>query len=228
MPQVSSSLYRGFKTSAFRGINLLARICRSNREAPSSPRPSSVSSIRLLLLSLCVLAFSCKASQAQAAPAVSSSDVEAAYLYNFGKFIEWPAPADTNAAPFSICVVGKDDFGTTLDSLIQNDTVNGRAIVAKRLPSITVADACQILFLGASEQARLARDLDTVKDKPVLTVSSIPGFLDRGGMIQFLVRDSRVRFAVNLTSAAQAHLALSSELLKVAVSVNSKPAQGEQ
>ncbi|HEV2620086.1 MAG TPA: YfiR family protein [Acidobacteriaceae bacterium] len=167
---------------------------------------------------------------AQAAPPLSSSDVEAAYLYNFGKFIEWPTPAspETNPAPFSICVVGKDDFGATLDSLIQNDTVNGRAIVARRLPSIAATDGCQILFLGASEQAHLAKDLDTIKDKSILTVSSIPGFLDHGGIIQFLVRDSRVRFAVNLASATRAHLTLSSELLKVAVYVNSKPAQEGQ
>jgi hypothetical protein len=230
MPQKSSSLYRGLKTSAasaFEGIHLLARICRSNRAFPPRPCPSSLSPVRLLL-SLCLLAFSCKASQAQAAPAVSSFDVEAAYLYNFGKFIEWPAPPDATAAPFSICVVGKDEFGATLDSLIQNETVNGRAIVVKRLPTVTDADACQILFLGSTEEARLARDLDTVKAKPILTVSSIPGFLDHGGMIQFLVGDNRVRFAVNLAPATRAHLTLSSELLKVAVYVNSKPAQGGQ
>jgi hypothetical protein len=227
MPLVSSSLYRALKTLPSRGINLLARTRRFNRATPSSLRPSKFSPIRLLL-SLCALAFFCKTFPAHAAPPLSSSDVEAAYLYNFGKFIEWPAPADPNAAPFSICIVGKDDFGATLDSLVQNDTVKGRAIVAKRLPSIAVAEACQILFLGSSEQPHLARDLDAVKDKPILTVSSIPGFLDHGGMIQFLVRDSRVRFAVNLASATHADLTLSSELLKVAVFVDSKPSQGGQ
>jgi hypothetical protein len=226
MPQVTSSLYRGLKTLASRQINLLVHTRRSNRESAPAPHSSSAGPKRLLL-ALCALIFF-RTFPAQAAPPLSPSDVEAAYLYNFGKFIEWPAPTDPNPAPFSICVVGKDDFGATLDSLVQNDTINGRAIVTRHLPSIAAADTCQILFLGSSEQARLAKDLDTIKDKPILTVSNIPEFLDHGGMIQFIVHDNRVRFAVNLAPAAHANLTLSSELLKVAVYVDPKPSQEGQ
>jgi hypothetical protein len=218
---------------ASRETNLLRQVRRGICDASSLPRQTlpvdgvNVSTKTLsrpcLLLSLVVLAFVFAPGPTLSAATLSPSDVEAAYLYNFGKFIGWPPPSDATAAPFSICVVGKDDFGATLDSLIQNDTINGRTIVAKRLPSISVADACQILFLGSSEEPRLAKDLDAIKEKPILTVSSIPGFLDRGGMIQFLVRDSRVRFAVNLDSSTRAHLSLSSELLKVAVLVKLKP-----
>jgi hypothetical protein len=53
----------------------------------------------------------------------------------------------------------------------------------------------------------------------------MPAFLDRGGMIQFMVQDKRVRFAVNLAPALQAHLNVSSELLKVAVAVQGNPAE---
>jgi hypothetical protein len=59
-----------------------------------------------------------------------------------------------------------------------------------------------------------------------LTVSDISDFLDRGGMIQFVLRDNRVRFRVNLGPAQRDRLILSSELLKVAVSV--KRAEGDQ
>lgn len=166
-------------------------------------------------------------SQAQSEADLSPSDVEAAYLYNFGKFIDWPEP-DSGAAQFSICVVGKDDFGPALDSLVQSDTVKGQPIAVKRLPAVAVTEACQILFLAPSEKTRLAKDLDTLKDKPVLTVSNIPDFLDHGGIIQFIVQDNRVRFAVNLAAATRAHLSFSSELLKVAVYVNSKPPQEGQ
>ena len=184
----------------------------------------------IIFAPLCLLQIAAAFSaNAQASTALSPSDLEAAYLYNFGQFIEWPTPqADPPPAQFSICIVGKDEFGSTLDSLIQNDTVKGHTIIAKRLPSIAVVDSCQILFLSSSEKIRLAKDLDVLREKPILTVSSIPGFLDQGGMIQFLVQDNRVRFAVNLASATHVHLALSSELLKVAVYVNPKPAQEGQ
>jgi hypothetical protein len=76
------------------------------------------------------------------------------------------------------------------------------------------------VFLGVSEDAHLKKDLDAFEKKPILTVSNIPRFLERGGMIQFLVQDRRVRFAVNLPAAERTGLALSSELLKVAVYVS--------
>jgi hypothetical protein len=81
------------------------------------------------------------------------------------------------------------------------------------------------LFLARSEAAQLAKDLNAVRAKPILTVSDVSAFLDHGGMVQFVVQDKRVRFAVNLQPALQAHLAVSSELLKVAIAVESKPAE---
>jgi hypothetical protein len=159
---------------------------------------------------------------------VAPTDVEAAYLYNFGKFVEWPPQVESNPAPFTICVLGKDDFGPILDSLIANETIHQHNIVAKRMPTLANTDACQILYLGSSEQSRMTKDLDALKDKPILTVSSLTGFMDHGGMIQFLLVENRVRFEVNLAAASHCHLTLSAELLKVAVFVNSKPSQEGQ
>jgi hypothetical protein len=124
-----------------------------------------------------------------------------------------------------ICIVGKDDFGTTLDWLISNESIQGRKVTTRRLSSVLGAESCHIVFLGVSEESRLARDLDALKDKPVLTVSSLPGFLEHGGMIQFVLKENNVRFAVNLSAAAQSRIALSSELLKVALYVNPKSSE---
>jgi hypothetical protein len=172
------------------------------------------------ILMLSCLSHLCPAQpQAQLTP----SDVEAAYLYNFGKFVQWPAGPGVSSQPFSICILGQDEFGRKLDALVAGETIDGRGIVIRRLPSAEAANNCQIVFIALSEEARLAKDLDVLGKKPVLTVSGIPMFLERGGMIQFLLENNRVRFAVNLPAAQQAGLVLSSELLKVAVYVNTKP-----
>jgi hypothetical protein len=42
-------------------------------------------------------------------------------------------------------------------------------------------------------------------------------------MIQFVTQQSHVRFAVNLDAVRNARLSLSSELLRVAISVTGKP-----
>jgi YfiR/HmsC-like len=168
---------------------------------------------------MCV-SYSCTAhSQARLSP----DDVEAAYLYDFSRFVQWPANARANSQPFSLCLLGQDNLGRKLDDLIAGEAIQGRKMVALRLSSVDVADNCQIVFIGDSEGTRLEKDLDTLKTKPILTVSNLAGFLERGGMIQFLLQGKRVRFAVNLSAAQQAGLALSSELLKVAAYVNTKP-----
>jgi hypothetical protein len=161
---------------------------------------------------------------AQAQAVFTPYDVEAAYLYNFGKFVRWPADASAATAPFTICILGDDPFGERLNALVANEAIQGRPIATKRLPSVAGAESCQIVFLGLTEQARLTKDLAELGKRPVLTVSNLPGFLDRGGMIQFLQQENKVRFAVNLTAAEQTGLALSSELLKVAVHVDTKAA----
>jgi hypothetical protein len=160
--------------------------------------------------------------------AFTSNDVEAAYLYNFGKFIHWPADPNAASSPFSICILGDDPFGGKLDALIANESIQGHPILIQRLPSASAATTCQIVYLGNSEDPRLAKDLAELQKKQILTVSSLPHFLERGGMIQFLVQSNRVRFSVNLVSTEQAGLELSSELLKVAVQVQSKPVQEEK
>lgn len=159
--------------------------------------------------------------QAFAAPDQKPSeyDVEAAYLFNFGKFVEWPTNASALNQPLTICILGEDPFGPTLDHLVAGEKIGGKAVVDKKLTRIDEASACSILYISSSESSHLNRILGAVKDAPVLTVSDISDFLDRGGMIQFVLRENRVRFTVNLEPAQRDRLILSSELLKVALSV---------
>jgi YfiR/HmsC-like len=168
---------------------------------------------------LLALSFMSPLGQAQDKAAFSPYDVEAAYLYNFGKFVQWPSLPAANSQPFSICILGPDNVGKKLDDTIAGETIQGRKIVAMHVSSAEAADKCQIVFIGPSEDTRLAKDLEALQEKPVLTVSSNPEFLERGGDIQFLIQNNRVRFAVNLPAAKRSGLELSSELLKVAAYV---------
>jgi hypothetical protein len=157
----------------------------------------------------------------------SEADVEAAYLYNFGKLLRLPTvPTGPARTTFDICVVGRDDLGQTLDKLTANERSDSLPERAIRVKDAASARSCAIVFLSSSEAPRLDRDLSALADAPVLTVSDMPQFLDRGGMIQFLVANQRVRFAVNLQAVERCSLSLSSQLLKVAVSVNGKPGGG--
>ncbi|HKQ86973.1 MAG TPA: YfiR family protein [Candidatus Acidoferrales bacterium] len=152
-------------------------------------------------------------------------DVEAVYLYQFGKFVQWPT-ASVPTEPFSICVMGRDPFAQTLDNTIAGETIGQAPLKADRVDTIDDAKYCRILFISASEDARLEEILNRIGKAPVLTVSDVPGFIARGGMIQFVVQDNRVRFEINVATAKQAGLTMSSQLLKVAAAVRGAPAAG--
>lgn len=164
------------------------------------------------MIVLCLVSAVC--AQSQARP--SEYQVKAAYLYNFGKFVNWP---DSGQTEFHLCVLGDDPFGDNLDSTITNATINGKKVAARRLSSVQDAEGCEIAFIAASESARLERDLAALKKLHVLTVSDMPDFLRRGGIIQFVEEDRKVRFQVNLKAAQESGFTLSSELLKVAAKV---------
>jgi hypothetical protein len=146
--------------------------------------------------------------------------VKATYLYNFTQFVQWPRAFDEprNDA-FSICILGEDPFHAALNATIAGETVYGRQVVVARVPAPQDALACRILFISASEADHLQQILSALRNADVLTVSDMPYFTQRGGMIQFTMDGNRIRFAVNLASAREAGLILSSELLKLAVSV---------
>jgi len=198
------------------------RVRTSHRSRSSLMQRVSLTS-RMILLMLASLV-----GAAQPPNELTPYDVQAAYLNNFGKFIQWPPDPASSTEPISIRILGQDYFGKKLDNLIADETIQGRRIVARRLASATDSDNCHILFIGLSEEAHLREDLAALQKKPILTVSALPGFLDRGGMIQFVLQNKRVRFAVNLPAAEKTGIALSSELLKVAVYVNPASAQGDK
>lgn len=146
-------------------------------------------------------------------------EVKAAYLYNFGKFVEWPTETRVADDSFPICVLGRDPFGAIFDATVAGESINGKKVLVKRIAKAQDALACRILFISNSEERQLKEIMAGLDKASVLTVSDIPQFTRRGGMIQFVVEANKVRFEVNLTMAERAGLILSSQLLKVAISV---------
>jgi len=151
-------------------------------------------------------------------------EVKATYLYNFARFVEWPlSSAAAKSNSFAICVLGQDPFGPALDAIVAGESIDGKAVLAKRVSKPQDAVSCRVLYISSSEDSRLKEVLAALDKSGVLTVSDIPQFSQRGGMIEFTLQGNNVRFEVNLTIAENTGLTLSSELLKVAVTVRRHP-----
>lgn len=143
--------------------------------------------------------------------------VKAAFLYNFAKFVEWPAGAfETAQAPFLVCVLGADPFGTDLERTLKNEKIGGREINVRRIKRVQEREGCHILFVSKSERDSLPQILGALKNAAVLTVSEFDSFTQLGGMINLYVEDRRIRFEINVAPAENAGLKISSKLLKLA------------
>lgn len=153
---------------------------------------------------------------AQAIPSVEYQ-VKAAFLLNFVKFIEWPQAVFPDAkAPITLCVFGRDPFGSALDDIIRGRVVNNREVLARRIHELSDMNSCQLVFVSASEDKRLPELLASTEGTSVLVVGEAEGFAERGGGIQFFLEGNRLRFAVNVDAVKRAHLDVSSKLLALA------------
>jgi hypothetical protein len=177
-------------------------------------RSSSGTRWRVLGLAFCFAAHVLPAAEIPERP--TEAQVKAAYLYNFGKFVRWQTPpTDT----FDICVIGKNPFGAALSNTVAGERIEGKSIVARDVPATAEPSHCRILFITTGEEDRLKAAFAVAKRNGSLTVSDMPHFADRGGMIGLVNQNGRIRFEVNLAAAEEAGLNVSSELLKVAVKV---------
>lgn len=143
--------------------------------------------------------------------------VKAAFLYNFAKFVDWPAEAlGGSNGTLVIGVIGDDPFGGALDQAINGKTVNGRALVVRRLKWGQDLRFCHILFISASERKHLPQIIQSLRGASVLTVGDMGQFNQEGGIINFVLEASKVRFEINSRGADQAQLRISSKLLALA------------
>jgi hypothetical protein len=157
-------------------------------------------------------------------------EVKAAFLYNFIKFVEWPASAfEGKNSPIVIGVLGSDPFLDTssatnyLEDAIAGKTIEDRRIVVLHLERASDLSSCQLLFVSPSEKNHLKEILQRLRGKHVLTVSETENFCEQGGIINFIRQPGKVRFEINPLMAEEGHLKINSRLLNVAKIISVQP-----
>lgn len=149
--------------------------------------------------------------------------VKAAYLTKFIPFIQWPdATFASPAAPITICVLGNDPFGASLDKAAGGAKSVDRPILVRRLNEPDPA-ACQLLFAAGGDPAMMSAALDAMKGRAVVTVTDMD--TAPRGVISFVVVGNRVRFDIDDSLAAEGGLTISSKLLGLARHVKQRGPQ---
>jgi hypothetical protein len=183
------------------------------------PHPTTRRKWLLKLTGLCVAA-ACTA--AETTPGAGEYEVKAAFLYNFTKFTDWPPRVfPSSNAPIVIGILGEDPFGKTIDDVVSGEVVAGHPLFVKRLRADDDLRSCHVLFISRSEKERLPELLRQLKGTPVLTVSEVNGFAEKGGIVNLLLANKTVKMEINPAAAEHAGLQISAKLLKLARLVNS-------
>jgi len=141
------------------------------------------------------------------------AQLKAAYIYNFGKYVTWPTISATD--PLEICLLGPDPLADPLEKL-EERKIGDREITFDLLDSASGKTDCEVLFISRSQQEQLAAILAELKGNAVLTVSDIQGFARKGGMIELVKKEHKIRFIINLDSVHRVGLVISSRLLRLA------------
>lgn len=168
-------------------------------------------------LTAAVLLFLAMATQSPGIQSITEDQIKADYLFNFAKFIEWPADAfPAPEAPLDFCTLGHSPVVDDIDTSVRGKSIGDHTIVVKHLHAVEEMKDCQLVFLAAGANKQEQKLIQSAKGAPLLLVSEIPGFSHAGGTIELIMEDGKLLFEVNLKAAESAHLKISSKLLTMA------------
>ena len=155
--------------------------------------------------------------QAEATNLQHEYNVKAAFLYSFGRYVEWPKDAfEERSGAFVVGIFGEDPFEQILDRIAQSKTIQGRRIVIQKMASIEEMQTCHILFVSHSvSPAQHDAIINKMRDKPTLLVGETPGFAEHGGGLNFFLEGGTVRFEINVEAIRQKMLIIDAKLLNL-------------
>jgi hypothetical protein len=167
----------------------------------------------LLTISLVLLV----ATHLAAAQTASDHAVKAAYIYNFAKFVEWPAASFGDASTaMRFCILNDPSFGEELNRIVAGKLIASRPVEVVHVQDGGRSRNCQVLYINSVQSRQTRRVIEVLRGASVLTVGESDDFLEDGGVIDFVLQDDRIHFHINRKSANDAGLRISSRLLAVA------------
>lgn len=191
---------------------------RRSKSSGAAKRPFPAAPI-LLATMLCLLG---AAASAQA-PSADENQVKAAFLLNFGRFVEWPPTAFADQTErFRICISGATDVANALGVLTVGQQLHGRGIAVHLIDHHQPLKQCHILFIGNVTTRERKTLLAEAKGTFTFTVADEKDFIDNGGMLGLVNADNRISFEINQQVAEDAGLKISSRLLSLARVVRGK------
>jgi uncharacterized protein DUF4154 len=142
--------------------------------------------------------------------------IKAGYLFNFAKFVDWPASVPNDS--LTVCFIGAEGIQSAFEQNLNDKRVGSRRLAVRALHEPQAIDGCNVLFVDSKTPASTFARFGS-SSLPILTVGDDRNFTQSGGIISLYTESNRLRFIVNVQNAARAKLHISSNLLQLASSI---------
>src|SRR5580692_196700 len=136
--------------------------CRWARRLATKLGSRRLRRVSFLLVSFCLFSNASPKGMSQSEEG-AAYPVKLAFIYNFTKFVEWPAASYRDAgAPLVICIAGHDPFSRDLEQELQTRTAGGRSVEVRTMKPTDTLSGCHVVFVPATEkdQDKIVRDLN--------------------------------------------------------------------
>jgi len=161
---------------------------------------------------------------AEQQPIALEDELKAVYIFNFIRFTDWPdSVSSASGQTIRLSVLGNHTLRKKLKKIASKQASHGVKLDVHLCAMPACAEQSDALFINESEGETLKKTLIILQDKPILTISDIPGFADQGGMIELKRQNKRVVFRINLQAIKKVDLYVSAQLLQLGEIVGEKP-----
>ena len=148
----------------------------------------------------------------------TGAKIKAVYIYNFTKYIEWPA--DYQSGDFTIAILGENaSLYKELNNMSKVKKVANRPFTIKLINNVDEIGKSHIVYIPKDNISLVAKALSKVNGKSTLIVTESPGYAKKGATINFMIAGGRQKFELNKSTAQLHNLKVSSTLESLAVLV---------
>ena len=139
------------------------------------------------------------------------------YLIGFIDFIHWERETKN---PIIIGLVGDSTLEREIQIIADKKKAAGasRGFVVTKITDIEKElPTVDVIFLPKGSESSWPTIIPKAKELGILTVGDSSGFLEAGGLIEFVIKKNRLRFTLNLEAAEDYRMGFSSKLARLAV-----------
>jgi hypothetical protein len=142
------------------------------------------------------------------------SGLQAMYIYNFLRHINWPV--SSVGSEFVIGVYGSSDTYNQLTSYTKDRRIGNKNIVVVKIDNIEEVGKCQLLFVPSGKSSKITEIKNSIGSKSCLIVSEKSGTFNSGSCIEFFIDQDKLKFKISEVNLKQQKLEVSKALLDMA------------